>query len=174
MNAMYFSNVPQKSWGENLYKVKIITQNPIIWDMENTRFNSLTVQDAFDGLFRGITGYIQKDLVDYQNMDENRAWKLVENWSKKSDLLILKNCIYAKHTIEYIVPSPEYNGHSAKIIILERTVVQTDYKNDTENDIDLQKDNLQKDNLQTYIDELYNFWTNIKQPYDISELKDIV
>ena len=121
MEGIYFSNVPQKSWGENIYKVKIITQNPIRWDMSNTRFDSLSVQEAFDALLKDETGWVQEDLVEYQDMDEDEAWELTGWWSENADLIILENCNYAKHNIEYIIPSPNYNGHLAKIVILEKT-----------------------------------------------------
>ena len=41
MDALYFSNIPQNSWGENLYKVKIISENPAIFDLTQSRFDSL-------------------------------------------------------------------------------------------------------------------------------------
>jgi hypothetical protein len=121
MDALYFSNIPQNSWGENLYKVKIITENPAIFDLKQSRFDSLSVQEAFDTLLRGETSYMIEDLVEYGDMDETDAEDLVEKW-EELDLIIINGENYSKHDTEYIVPNPYYNGHSAKIIILKRTI----------------------------------------------------
>jgi hypothetical protein len=171
MEAIYFSNIPQHSWGKNLYKVKIITQNPIIWDMDNTRFDSLSVQEAFDLLLNNSTEWVENDLIDYQDMSKDEAFDLTEWWSEHADLLILKNCVYARHTIEYIVPSPKYNGHSAKIIILEKDI--KDDKNTIM--IDFREPKNKKDIVQSYVDEMKDFWKNFTSSnLDFSKLKDIV
>ena len=121
IDAIFFSNTPQKSWGENVYKVKIISKTPAIFDMNTSRFDSMSVQEAFDACLRGDVSYLVDDLVDYKDMDEDDASELVEYWSYNLDLIILKNCNYAKHTVEYIIPDSEFflnKGHEAKIINL--------------------------------------------------------
>lgn len=117
IDGIFFSNIPQKSWGENVYKVKIISQNPAIFDISKSRFDSLGIQEAFDALLRGDTSYIIDDLVDYGGMDKDDAENLVEKWGDL-DLIVITNQIYGKHSTEYIVPNPYYNGKSAKIINL--------------------------------------------------------
>ena len=126
INAIFFSNTPQTSWGENVYKVKIISKTPAIFDMSTSRFDSMSVQEAFDACLRGDTSYLIEDLIEYKDMDENEASELVEYWSYNLDLIILENCNYAKHTIEYIIPESEFflnKGHEAKIINLGKISV---------------------------------------------------
>lgn len=121
IDALFFSNIPQKSWGENIYKVKIISKTPAIFDMNTSRFDSMSVQEAFDACLRGDTSYLIEDLIEYKDMGEDKASELVEYWSQNLDLIILENCNYAKHTIEYIIPDSEFflnKGHEAKIINL--------------------------------------------------------
>lgn len=140
IDGIFFSNKPQQSWGEYLYKIKIITKNPAIFDLKKSQYDSLGVQEVFDALLKGETSYMIDDLIEYGGYDggdeyyndeldedeldeiKNRedAENLVEEWSKNLDLIIITGENYAKHDIEYIVPDPHYNGHSAKIIILEK------------------------------------------------------
>lgn len=117
IDGVFFSDVPQKMWGDKVYKVKIISQNPAIFNMNTTRLDSLGVQELFDNLLRGSTGYMIEDLVEYAEMEEDEAEELAEKW-RKSDLIVLTNCNYANHEIEYIVPNKYYNGNSATIINL--------------------------------------------------------
>ena len=117
IDGMFFSNVPQTSWGDYVYKVKIISQNPAIFDLSKSRFDSLGVQEAFDALLRGDTSYIIEDLVEYGDMEQEDAENLVEEW-RDLDLIVITNQVYGKHDTEYIVPEPYYNGKSAKIINL--------------------------------------------------------
>jgi len=117
IDGLFFSNIPQTSWGEYTYKVKIISQNPAIFDLSKSRFDSLGIQEAFDALLRGETSYIIDDLVEYGDIEQEDAKNLVEEWINL-DLIIIKNQVYAKHDIEYIIPDPYYNGKSAKIINL--------------------------------------------------------
>ena len=121
ISGIFFSNVPQTSWGDFLYKVKIISKKPAFFDLSKSRFDSLGIQEAFDALLRGETSYMIEDLVDYGDMEQEEAEDLVEEW-RKLDLIVITNQVYAKHDIEYIVPEPDYSrgghGDSAKIIIL--------------------------------------------------------
>ena len=117
IDGMFFSNIPQKSWGEYVYKVKIISQNPAIFDLSKSRFDSLGIQEAFDALLRGDTSYMIEDLVEYGGMEQEDAENLAEEW-RKLDLIVITNQVYGKHDTEYIVPEPYYNGKSAKIINL--------------------------------------------------------
>lgn len=117
IDGMFFSNIPQKSWGDYTYKVKIISQNPAIFDLRKSRFDSLGIQEAFDALLRGDTSYMIDDLVEYGNMKQEDAENLVDVW-RNLDLIVVTNQVYGKHDIEYIVPEPYYNGKSAKIINL--------------------------------------------------------
>lgn len=117
IDGIFFSDKPQKSWGNYIYKVKIISQNPAIFDLSKSRFDSLGIQEAFDALLRGDTSYMIDDLVEYGNMKEEDAENLVEKW-RNLDLIVIKNQVYGKHDTEYIVPDPYYNGKSAKIINL--------------------------------------------------------
>lgn len=117
IDGVFFSDIPQKMWGDYLYKVKIISQNPAIFNMKTTRLDSLGVQELFDNLLRGSTGYMIEDLVEYADMEEDEAEDLAEKW-RKSDLIVLTNCVYANHSTEYIVPNKYYNGNSAQIINL--------------------------------------------------------
>lgn len=122
IDGVFFSDIPQKSWGDNVYKVKIISKYPIEYDLNKSRFDSLSVQEAFDALLRGETGYIKEDLEnrneDYDDYIDDELWDLVDSWSKNLDLIIVKNVNYVDHKIEYIVPTPRFNGHSAEIINL--------------------------------------------------------
>ena len=118
IDALFFSDIPQKSWGENVYKIKIISNHPAIYDISKSRFDSLSIQEAFDALLRQNPGYIIEDLIDYGDMAKEDAEKLAYDWVENLDLIILINCNYAKHNIEYIVPDVYYNGKSAKIINL--------------------------------------------------------
>lgn len=117
IDALFFSDTPQNSWGNYLYKVKIISKNPAIFDLSKSRFDSLGVQEAFDALLRGETSYIIDDLIEYGGMEYEEAENLAEEW-RGLDLIVIENQVYAKHNTEYIVPDPYYNGKSAKIIIL--------------------------------------------------------
>jgi hypothetical protein len=117
IDGMFFSNIPQKSWGEYTYKVKIISENPAIFDLRKSRLDSLGVQELFDAFLKGETSYMLNDLVDYGDMETEEAELLIDKW-EYLDLIIVTNENYAKHDIEYIVPSPDYNGKSAKIINL--------------------------------------------------------
>jgi len=117
IDGMFFSNVPQKSWGDYVYKVKIISQNPAIFDLSKSRFDSLGIQEAFDALLRGDTSYIIEDLVEYGGMEQEEAESLVDKW-RNLDLIVITHEVYAIHDTEYIVPEPYYNGKSAKIINL--------------------------------------------------------
>ena len=117
IDGMFFSNIPQTSWGDYVYKVKIISQNPSIFDLSKSRFDSLAIQEAFDALLRGDTSYIIDDLVEYGDMEREDAENLAEEW-RGLDLIVIANQVYGKHDIEYIVPEPYYNGKSAKIINL--------------------------------------------------------
>jgi hypothetical protein len=117
IDGMFFSNIPQRSWGNYIYKVEIISKNPAIFNLNKSRFDSLGVQEAFDALLRGETSYMIDDLVEYGDMEQEDAENLVEEW-RDLDLIVIMNEIYAKHGIEYIVPAPYYNGKSAKIIKL--------------------------------------------------------
>jgi hypothetical protein len=117
MDGMFFSNIPQTSWGDYVYKVKIISQNPAIFDLSKSRFDSLGIQEAFDALLRGDTSYIIDDLVEYGDMEQEAAENLAEEWTSL-DLIVITNQVYGKHDTEYIVPEPYYNGNSAKIINL--------------------------------------------------------
>jgi hypothetical protein len=117
IDGIFFSNVPQKSWGDYVYKVKILSQNPAIFDLSKSRFDSLGIQEAFDALLRGDTSYIIDDLVEYGDMEQEDAENLAEEW-QGLDLIVITNQVYGKHDIEYIVPEPYYNGKSAKIINL--------------------------------------------------------
>ena len=117
IDGMFFSNVPQTSWGDYVYKVKIISQNPAIFDLSKSRFDSLGIQEAFDALLRGDTSYMIEDLVEYGGMVQEDAENLVEEW-RSLDLIVITNQVYGKHDTEYIVPEPYYNGKSAKIINL--------------------------------------------------------
>jgi hypothetical protein len=115
IDGIFFSNVPQKSWGSNTYKATIISQNPAKFNLNTSRFDSMGVQEAFDALLRGETSYMLSDLIEYGGYDNETANQLVEAWSNL-DLIIIYGVQYAEHTIEYIVPDPYYNGNSAKII----------------------------------------------------------
>lgn len=117
IDGIFFSDVPQKSWGDYVYKVKIISQNPAIFDLSKSRFDSLAIQEAFDALLRGDTSYMIEDLVEYGGMEQEDAENLVEEW-RNLDLIVITNQVYGKHDTEYIVPEPYYNGKSAKIINL--------------------------------------------------------
>jgi hypothetical protein len=117
IDGMFFSNVPQTSWGDYVYKVKIISQNPAIFDLSKSRFDSLGIQEAFDALLRGDTSYMIDDLVEYGGMEQGDAENLVDEW-RSLDLIVITNQVYGKHDTEYIVPEPYYNGKSAKIINL--------------------------------------------------------
>jgi len=117
IDGMFFSNIPQTSWGDYVYKVKIISQNPAIFDLSKSRFDSLGIQEAFDALLRGDTSYIIDDLVEYGDMEQEAAENLAEEWTSL-DLIVITNQVYGKHDTEYIVPEPYYNGNSAKIINL--------------------------------------------------------
>ena len=117
IDGIFFSNVPQTSWGDYVYKVKLISQNPAIFDLSKSRFDSLGIQEAFDALLRGDTSYMIEDLVDYGGMEQAEAENLAEEW-RNLDLIVITNEVYAKHDTEYIVPEPYYNGKSAKIINL--------------------------------------------------------
>lgn len=117
IDGVFFSDVPQKMWGDKVYKVKIISKNPAIFDMNNSRLDSLGVQELFDNLLRGSTGDMIEDLVNYAGMEEDDAEDLAEKW-RKADLIVLTNCNYANHETEYIVPNKYYNGNSARIINL--------------------------------------------------------
>ena len=117
IDGIFFSNVPQTSWGDYVYKVKIISQNPAIFDLSKSRFDSLGIQEAFDTLLRGDTSYMIEDLVEYGGMVQEDAENLVEEW-RSLDLIVITNQVYGKHDTEYIVPEPYYNGKSAKIINL--------------------------------------------------------
>lgn len=103
--------------GDYVYRVKIISQNPAIFDLRKSRFDSLGIQEAFDALLRGDTSYMIEDLVEYGGMEHDDAENLVDEW-RSLDLIVITNQIYGKHDIEYIVPKPYYNGKSAKIINL--------------------------------------------------------
>ena len=117
IDGMFFSNVPQTSWGDYVYKVKIISQNPAIFDLSKSRFDSLGIQEAFDALLRGDTSYMIDDLVEYGGMEQGDAENLVDEW-RSLDLIVITNQVYGKHDTEYIVTEPYYNGKSAKIINL--------------------------------------------------------
>jgi len=117
IDGMFFSDTPQKSWGDYVYKVKLISTNPSIFDLSKSRFDSLGIQEAFDALLRGETSYMIDDLVEYGGMEQEDAENLTEQWIK-TDLIIIENEIYASHKTEYIVPESYYNGNSAKIINL--------------------------------------------------------
>ena len=118
IDGIFFSNVPQTSWGDYVYKVKIISQTPAIFDLGKSRFDSLGIQEAFDSLLRGETSYIIEDLVEYGGMEQEDAKNLAEEW-RGLDLIVITNQVYGKHDTEYIVPELYYNGKSAKIIKLE-------------------------------------------------------
>lgn len=117
IDGIFFSNIPQKSWGYNVYKVKLISKNPAIFDLSKSRFDSLGIQEAFDALLRQDTSYMIEDLIEYGGMDKDDAEKLVDIWSDL-DLIVITNEVYGKHDTEYIVPDTYYNGNSAKIINL--------------------------------------------------------
>jgi hypothetical protein len=117
IDGIFFSNIPQKSWGDYVYKVKIVSQNPTIFDLSKSRFDSLGIQEAFDALLRQDGAYIIEDLVEYGDMEQEGAEELVDRWYDL-DLIVITNQVYGKHDIEYIVPDPYYNGNSAKIINL--------------------------------------------------------
>lgn len=117
IDGIFFTNTPQYSWGEYLYKVKIYSSNPAIFDLSKSRFDSLGVQEVFDAMYRGETSYLIDDLVEYGGMEQEEAELLVDSWTD-SDLIVILNEVYATHDIEYIVPSPFYNGNTAKIKIL--------------------------------------------------------
>lgn len=117
IDGIFFSNVLQTSWGDYVYKVKIISQNPAIFDLSKSRFDSLGIQEAFDALLRGDTSYLINDLVEYGDMEQEDAEILIERWIDL-DLIVITNQVYAKHNTEYIIPEPYYNGKSAKIINL--------------------------------------------------------
>ena len=119
IDGMFFSNTPQTSWGDYIYKVKIISQNPVFFDLSKSRFDSLGIQEAFDALLRGDTSYMIEDLVEYGGMELEDAENLVDEW-RNLDLIVITNQVYGKHDIEYIVPELYYNGNSAKIEILEK------------------------------------------------------
>jgi hypothetical protein len=119
IDGIFFSNIPQTSWGENIYKVKIISQNPAIFDLSKSKFDSLGIQEAFDALLRGETSYIIDDLVEYGDLKQEDAENLVEQWINL-DLIVIKNEVYGKHDIEYIVPELYYNGKNAEIIIMSK------------------------------------------------------
>jgi hypothetical protein len=119
IDGIFFSNIPQKSWGNNIYKVEIISKNPAIFDMRTSHFDSLGIQEAFDAMLRGDTSYLIDDLINYGEIEEDKANRIVNKW-QNTDLIILTNVNYAKHNIEYIVPDKYYNGNSAKIKILEK------------------------------------------------------
>ena len=117
IDGIFFSNVPQTSWGDYTYKVKIISENPAIFDLSKSRFDSLGIQESFEALLRGDTSYMIEDLVEYGGMEQEEAESLVDEWINL-DLIVITNQVYGKHDIEYIVPEPYYNGKSAKIINL--------------------------------------------------------
>ena len=121
IDGIFFSNVPQTSWGDYVYKVKIISQNPAIFDLSKSRFDSLGIQEAFSALLAGETSYMIEDLVEYGGMEQEDAENLAEEW-RSLDLIVIKNQVYAKHDTEYIVPEPDFgrggHGDSAKIINL--------------------------------------------------------
>ena len=113
--GLFFSDVPQTTWGKFVYKVQIHFNTPAVFDMNKSTFNSQTVQEAFDAFLRGETSYLQDDLEKCNsgfNADE-----IIQKW-RKLDFIVLKNCNYAKHRIEYIVPASSYNGIVAKIVNL--------------------------------------------------------
>jgi len=117
IDGIFFSNIPQTSWGDYVYKVKIISQNLAIFDLSKSRFDSLGIQEAFDALLRGETSYMVEDLVEYGGMEQDDAENLADEW-RDLDLIVITNQVYGKHVTEYIVPEPYYNGKSAKIINL--------------------------------------------------------
>lgn len=121
IDGIFFSDIPQKSWGEYIYKVKLSAKNPAIFDISKSRFDSLSVQEAFDALLRGDTSYMFEDLVEYGGMDESEAEYMIEQWLTL-DLIVIENCNYARHNTEYIVPAPYYNKMSAEITILETKI----------------------------------------------------
>lgn len=115
IDAIFFSNIPQDTWGKYTYKVKLLTKNPFKFNMNTSRLSSIEVQEAFDAVLRGDFGYLIEDLVEYAGVDEDVAENLADEASN-ADLIILYNSNYANHNIEYIVPFKYYNGKSAKII----------------------------------------------------------
>lgn len=117
IDGIFFSDISQTSWGEFVYKVKLISTNPAIYDLSKSGFDSLGIQEAFDALLRGETSYIISDLIEYGGMDEVDAENLAENW-QYLDLIVIINQVYGEHNVEYIAPDPYYNGNSANIINL--------------------------------------------------------
>lgn len=117
IDGIFFSGTPQHSWGGYTYRVRLETTNPAVYDMRKSRFDSLGIQEAFDAFLRGETSYLIEDMIEYGDMLEEDANKLVDRW-ENLDLIVLRNTNYAKHTTEFIVPDPYYNGKSAKIINL--------------------------------------------------------
>jgi hypothetical protein len=137
INGIFFSNIPQKSWGDLTYKVKLISKNPCVFDLSKSRFDSLSVQEAFDANYKGMPSYLIEDLLEYnedylidpedyndedeyqmavENNKEN-VENLVESW-QSSDLLIITNQNYAKHDVEYIAISPDYGVQPCQIVNL--------------------------------------------------------
>lgn len=122
IEGMFFSDSPQQSWGDTLYKVEILSRYPVNFDLSKSRFDSLGIQEAFDALFRGETSYLINDLLEYNdeyNEDYDLVEDLVEEWRKKCDLIIIENQVYASHKTEYIIPSPDYGLSPAIVNILE-------------------------------------------------------
>jgi len=90
IDGFFFSNVQQTSWGDYVYKVKIISQNPAIFDLSKSRYDSLGIQEVFDALLRGETSYMIEDLVEYGGMEQDDAENLVNEWGSL-DLIVITN-----------------------------------------------------------------------------------
>lgn len=121
MEAIYFSNIPQSSWGNILYKVRIISKNPLYYDLNKSYYDSLGIQEVFNEFLSGNDSYLFDDLIKYGGLDKHEAKNFIKK-HKNPDLIILNGVKYARHDIEYIVPSKRYEfvRDIATIEILEK------------------------------------------------------
>jgi hypothetical protein len=104
LEGFYFSNTLQKSFGEYSCSVWLNMTNPIIYDLAESRFDSISIQEAIDAMLRGETSYIINDLIEYGGYEEDYANQLVDNWYDNSDGAIIKNMNYTTtHNTEFII-----------------------------------------------------------------------
>lgn len=104
LEGFYFSDTLQKSFGEYNCSVWLNITNPIIYDLSESRFDSISIQEAIDAMLRGETSYIIEDLIEYGSYDEEYTNKLVDDWYNNSDGAIIKNVNYTTtHNTEYII-----------------------------------------------------------------------
>jgi N12 class adenine-specific DNA methylase len=106
LEGAYFANKDSQAFGKTSMPVYLKIENPFVLDLNRSRFDSVSWQEAVDAAVRGDTEYLIEDLVEYGELSREDAEEVANKvQNKEHDGFIIQNVAYTNHTVEYLIPS---------------------------------------------------------------------